>query len=183
MRKFVMLNAHGGNSPLMTVVASRIFGVAGTHAGRRYELDAVWLPGGICGLPRRSARSASMAVLSRTSLMSGRCGRTFVEMERRQELSVRPKPYFARNFTYLPAPMAPTPSAGRGALFRPRGVVGNGGRRQRGAGEKRCWSMRQGPAKHDRGLIVRRVRRFVDLHFVLYPIHFAWLVLIPVLNP
>ena len=40
IRKFVMLNAHGGNSPLMTVVATEAR-VALRHAGRRHELDAL----------------------------------------------------------------------------------------------------------------------------------------------
>ena len=154
MRKFVMLNAHGGNSPLMTVVATELrvrygmLAVATSWTRFGYPADLV--------LPRRSARSASMAGFVETSVMLA------LRPDPRRDgkgagLSVRPKP-IRTGFHLFAAPMAPHAFGWKMGDLSAEGVVGNAAAASAEAGGADAGACGQGPGGTDRGCgSVRRV--------------------------
>lgn len=119
IRKFVMLNAHGGNAPLMTIVA--------TEARVRFDMLAVatsWtrfgLPESVVTLEEKSIDIHGGDI--ETSVMLALCPER-VDMTKAENFSSRQSEYAAR-FTHLRA-YGPHAFGWKMSDLNPKGVAGN----------------------------------------------------------
>ncbi len=130
IRKFVMLNAHGGNSPLMTVVA--------TEARVRFEMLAVatsWtrfgLPEGVIA-PEEKAIGIHGGEIETSVMLALHPDR--VDMTQAADFPSRQSDYAAR-FTHLRA-YGPHAFGWKMSDLNPQGVTGNAAAATAGKGEK-----------------------------------------------
>lgn len=130
IRKFVMLNAHGGNSPLMTVVA--------TEARVRFEMLAVatsWtrfgLPEGVIA-PEEKAIGIHGGEIETSVMLALHPDR--VDMTQAADFPSRQSDYAAR-FTHLRA-YGPHAFGWKMSDINPQGVTGNAAAATAGKGEK-----------------------------------------------
>lgn len=129
-RKFVMLNAHGGNSPLMTIVA--------TEARIRFGMLAVatsWtrfgLPAGIIS-PEEKAIDIHGGDIETSVMLALHPDK--VDMTKAADFSSR-QTEFAKNFQHLRA-YGPHAFGWRMSDLNPQGVAGNASRATADKGEK-----------------------------------------------
>lgn len=129
IRKFVMLNAHGGNSPLMTIVA--------TELRVRHAMLAVATGWTRFGLPEGLATPEEKAIdihggFVETSIMLA-LRPELVDMSKAEEFPSR-QSEFARQFTHLRA-YGPHAFGWMMRDLNPEGVAGNAARATAEAGE------------------------------------------------
>lgn len=142
VRKFVMLNAHGGNSPLMTIVA--------TELRMRLSMLAVATSWTRFGLPEGLIAPEEKAIdihggFIETSVMLA-LEPELVDMTKARDFTSRQSD-FARTFAYLRA-YGPHAFGWKMRDLNPAGVAGNAARADAAAGEK---------------ILDHAVRGFIDL--------------------